>query len=188
MTNSIYQWNISLNFVVMVLLFVLFCCLQTACLSQFLDASWSPNLWICFTVYVALFRKLPESLIWIYLSGFLGLIFSPHCPLSFFLISQMLILFYVRFISIFWKGGVHFLMFYSTSIVLFHINNYFLSILLNFQTSSYLFPGLISVFFQVFWALLLGYPIYKLLRATDVLTKRSSVLVADTILKEGKNI
>lgn len=189
MANKIYGWNVYLNFTLIFLLFLFFCCLQTACLTQFLEAPKTPNLWICFTVYMALFRKLPENLVWIYLSSFVGLMFSPNGYMSFFLIGQMAILFYVRSTSIFWKGSQYFLMFYGSSILLFHASNYFLSLLLNFQTlsySSYFMPYVIFVLFQVFWAILLGYPIYGLLKLIDQITQRSSALVVDTLLKEEK--
>lgn len=187
MTDKSYRLYLYINFIVMIVLFLFFCCIQTAFLTQLFKASHTANLWVGFTVYIALFRRLPESLMWVYLSSFMGLIFSPHCPLSFFLISQIVVLFYVRFMSIFWKGGQHFVMFYSSGIVLFHISHYCLSLLLNFPSPSYLMTSnLVPLVFQVFWAMLIGYPIYKLLKTVDDFTKRSPVLVADALLRENE--
>ena len=174
MTNKL---NLYINFTIIFMLFLLFCSLQTTTLSQFMNASHTPNLWIVFTVYIALFRKLPEGLFWIYLSSLTGIIFS-HCPLSFFLISQMIILFYIRAMNIFWKGDRYFLIFYSSSIILFYISNYLLSFLLNLQFLYEIYWN--SFFFQVFWALILGYPMYQLLKWIDDLTRRSSSSYADT--------
>ncbi len=168
MTNKL---NLYINFTIMFTLLLLFCLIQTTTLSQSMTASQAPNLWIAFTVYIALFRRLPEGLLWIYLSSLTGTIFS-HCSLSFFLISQIIILFYIRTMNIFWKGGRYFLIFYSTSIILFYISNYFLSVLLNLQTLYDVYWN--SFFYQILWAIILGYPIYQLLKWIDDLTKRSS--------------
>ena len=174
MTNKL---NLYINFTIMFIIFLLFCSLQTTILSQFVKASHTPNLWIAFTVYIALFRKLPEALFWIYLSSLAGIIFS-HCPLSFFLISQIIILFYIRTMSIFWKGDKYFLIFYSGSIILFDISNYLLSLLLNLQFLYEIYWN--SFLFQILWALILGYPIYQLLKWIDDLTKRSSSSLTGT--------
>ena len=169
--------NLYINFAIICLLFLFFCSLQTAFLSQFIRASQTPNLWIGLTVYIALFRKLPESLFWVYLSSFIGTIFS-YCPLSFFLISQMMILFYVKFMSVFFKEGRHFLLFYSSSVVLFYMSNYLLSVLFNLKVLYN--PHWLSLLVQIMWAIILGYPIYCLLKGVDHLTRqRSSSVFAD---------
>ena len=173
----INKLNLYINFILICALFLFFCSLQTTTLSQFMQASQTPNLWIAFTVYIALFRKLPESLLWIYFNSLIGTVFS-HCPLSIFLISQMIILFYIRTISVFWKGGKYFLIFYSSSIILFYISNYLLSFLLNLQILYEIHWS--SFFFQVFWALILGYPIYQLLKWIDDITKRSASPLTNT--------
>lgn len=180
--------SLYINFIIICLLFLFFCSLQTAFLSQFMKASQTPNLWIGLTVYIALFRKWPESLIWVYLSSFIGTIFS-YCPLSFFLISQMVVLFYVKFMSVFFKEGRHFLVFYSSSIILFYISNYLLSLLFNLQVLYN--PHWISLFAQVIWAIILGYPVYCLLKWVDHLTRQHSLSAfadhptLDAFLKKG---
>ena len=166
------------NFVLIFLFFLLCCVLQTTLLPQILGTSQTLNIGLGFTVYMALFRPLPESLIWIYLSSFITSMVSA-CPPSFVLISQIIILFYVRFTSIFWKREVHFLMFYSSSIVLFYLNLYFLSLLSNLDLLIY--PHWTFFFFQIVWALILGYPIYRLLKVIDDVSNRTSI-IADDIL------
>ena len=153
MTNKL---SLYINFAIIFTLFLFFCLIQTTTLSQSMTASQTPNLWIAFTVYISLFRRFSEGLFWIYLSSLTGTIFS-HCPLSFFLISQIMVLFYIRTVNVFWKGGTHFLIFYSSSIILFYISNYLLSLLLNLQTLYNV--SWHSFFYQVLWAIILGYPI-----------------------------
>ncbi len=171
----INKWSLYTNALSIFLLFVFFCCLQTALLPYFIKVSYSPNLWICFIVYIALFRNLFESLIWIYLSSFIGTIFS-YAPLSFFLICQIIILFYVRRMSLFGRQGKHFSVFYSSSIILLHISIYVLSLSLNLQV-SYPFE-ILAILCQVLWALILGYPIYRLLKYIDDVTDQSTFLVS----------
>ena len=174
MTNNL---NLYINFTIMFLLFLFFCLIQTTILSQSMTASQTPNLWIALTAYIALSRRLPEGLFWVYLSSLTGIIFS-HCPLSFFLISQMMLLFYIRIMNIFWKDDRHFIIFYSSSIILFYISNYLLSLLLSLQIPYNVYWN--SFFYQVLWAIILGYPIYKLLKWIDALTKRSVSSLTNT--------
>ena len=173
MTNKL---SLYINFIIIFTLFLLFCLLQTTTLSQFMQASQTPNLWIAFTVYIALFRKLPEGLFWVYLSSLTGTIFS-HCPLSFFLISQIIILFCVRTMSVFWKGGRYFLIFYSSSIILFYMSNYLLSLSLNLQVLHEVHWS--SFFYQTLWAIILGYPIYLILKWIDELTRQGVSSLTD---------
>lgn len=163
------SWLPGANFIYITLLMLLFCGFQTTFWFSIFRTIPAPPLWLIAIIYVALYRRIFSSFLFIYFLGLIALSFTLM-PLKMMMMSLFLLTTFLHFMKrrIFWSGQGYFVM-VSTGAVFFYNIIYLIlsksleSNLIDWNLTDRIIQIGMTPFFSVF--------VYKILYRLDFKTE-----------------
>lgn len=163
------RWNTLLNFLVMLAVLLTVAGFQTTFWFQIFGHVPAPLLWLNVIVYVILYRKPSQAILWIYAMGFVLLAFtSMPLKMMWFSLLVLFTLVYGVKSRVFWSGSGYYTIMCTFSAVAYHLIFMILSWVLEKNPASF---EIIDRLVQIILTPSFAFPLYWVLAKIDKLTQ-----------------